>query len=393
MAWRIARSVVRGEVDNRTRGTVTGRIWLLGREEPLALNLAGNCCRDLAGFRFTFTNPDPQPDDPAGLQPMQQGRVGDITASRKVRDVPMEDIERLMSGTEVGGTSRYPLAHCFYLEWYSESNGRVVIESTKFRIELGEQAWVLDEEGGARRRAEDEKSLCSWLDDEADKPFDVHGEAPMDEFQWEKFMKESDARTEKYSQLLEKYMDDPDRDRIVAREMGWTWVEELMDAEEREGLADAMAGDPFGDMPDLVPNPLTEGTDWVRNEHGHVEHPLCLRARKVGMDLWQYAEERGLLNEHGDPDLQDMIFQAQMAGAKLAGALNHLAYDDDRDSGFLVAALKRALNYLHLSISLAEKVAGKKLMEEDRMKGYEQSLFAIREEILSLMKRYRDGLP
>ena len=32
-------------------------------------------------------------------------------------------------------------------------------------------------------------------------------------------------------------------------------------------------------------------------------------------------------------------------------------------------------------------------MEEDRMRGYEQNLFEIREEILSLMKRYRDGLP
>ena len=30
MAWRIAESVVRGEIDNRRKGCVTGRIWLVG---------------------------------------------------------------------------------------------------------------------------------------------------------------------------------------------------------------------------------------------------------------------------------------------------------------------------------------------------------------------------
>lgn len=42
-----------------------------------------------------------------------------------------------------------------------------------------------------------------------------------DEFQWEEFMKEADKRTEKYSRLFEKYLDHPDRDNIIAKEMGW----------------------------------------------------------------------------------------------------------------------------------------------------------------------------
>ena len=184
-------------------------------------------------------------------------------------------------------------------------------------------------------------------------------------------------------------MDHPDRDRIVAREMGWTWVEEIMDAEDKGALEESGCEDPFGDVPDLVPNPLTEGTDWVRNEHGHVEHPLCLRARNVAMEMWHHAEKRGLLGENGDEDLHGMIFQAQMAGAKLAGALNHLAYDDDRDGGFLVAALKRALNYLHEAIALTGKVAAKNLVEPDRLRNYDKNLFEIREEILALMNRYR----
>jgi hypothetical protein len=30
MAWRLNKAVVRGEIDNRTKGVVTGKIWLIG---------------------------------------------------------------------------------------------------------------------------------------------------------------------------------------------------------------------------------------------------------------------------------------------------------------------------------------------------------------------------
>lgn len=397
MAWRIAKSIVKGEIDNRVRGVVTGRIWLLGREDPILIKLSGNCWRDLAGFRFTFTNPDPQPGDRTDLQAVQEGKVGDITASRKVRDIPLEDIPKLMAEPGRNKGERYPLTHSLYVEWYSEGNGRVVVESTKFKIELGEQAWTLDEEGERGQRAENEKAICGWIDDVVQRMDeaavgdpDPAGEAPMDEFQWEKFMKESDVRTDKYSKLLDEYMDDPDRDRIIAREMGWTWVEEMLDAEDKGALKELEGEDPFGDVPDLEPNPLTEGKDWVRNEHGHVEHPLCLRARKAAMDLWGHAERRGLLGEDGDKDLHDMIFQCQIAGAKLAGALNHLAYDEDNDGGFVVAALKRALNYLHEAIAFTGKVEAKRLIEPEWMTAFHKELFEIREEVLSLMKRYRE---
>ena len=57
MAWRIDESVIRGEIDNRTRDRVTGRIWFEGRAEPVELNLTGNAWRDLAGRRLEFVNP------------------------------------------------------------------------------------------------------------------------------------------------------------------------------------------------------------------------------------------------------------------------------------------------------------------------------------------------
>jgi hypothetical protein len=84
MAWRIHDSVIRGEIDNRQRDTITGRIWLHGIAEPIVLDLTGNACSDLAGCVLTFENTKEtfpmRPD--AHFWPVQKGAAGDVTASR-----------------------------------------------------------------------------------------------------------------------------------------------------------------------------------------------------------------------------------------------------------------------------------------------------------------------
>ena len=55
-----------------------------------------------------------------------------------------------------------------------------------------------------------------------------------DEVRYEQFLRESDALTERYGRLLEKYKDHPDSERIIAREMGWRWLEEALDRQEQE---------------------------------------------------------------------------------------------------------------------------------------------------------------
>ena len=54
-----------------------------------------------------------------------------------------------------------------------------------------------------------------------------------DEYEWERFLQQQDHKTEKYMELLEKYLDDPQRDEIIAREMGWT---QLLDEKDLDGL-------------------------------------------------------------------------------------------------------------------------------------------------------------
>jgi len=396
MAWRLDTSVIKGEIDNRTPGIVSGRVWLVGRANPIVLKLKGNALRDMAGCLLSFINPTPTAGDQVSLDECQQGVAGDMTASRKVR-IPEVPIEEMMKRMKANQPVPEHIGNVLYLEWFSEANGRVVIESAGYTVTITLPVWKMTGDQERAQRTANHEAMRNFLDrmtGGADKveAYDFEDEGPMDEFAWEKFMKEADLRTDKYGELLDKYKDHPDRERIVAREMGWTWVEDMLDAREHGTLeVDDQDGDDLVEASDLEPNPLTEGKDWVRDEHGRPQHPLTLRAIKISMGLWHQCKDQGLSGETGDEDLRNMIFQTQMTGAKLAGALNSLAYrGEDVDAGFVVANLKRALQYLHKAVAAAGTVKARNLLPAQELKDYRASLFALREEILALMKRFRN---
>jgi len=144
MAFRIHDSVVRGEIDNREKGIVRGKIWIEGRAEPVVLELEGNAWPDLAGCLLTFTNPLERIAHPHldSLHRLQRGSIGDLTASRKVRvfDVPLEK-------------EKPPehKANSLYLEWFSEANGRVVVESADYKLTISAPEWRLTPQEDAER--------------------------------------------------------------------------------------------------------------------------------------------------------------------------------------------------------------------------------------------------
>lgn len=111
MAWRPTEYLLNGELDNTQPGKVTGWMRLAGLDGKVTFNLEGNFHRDIHGAKIRFHG-DGQSDDPEatsfmkGFALKQIGKVGDITAG-----LPPQDY------------SAYP-----YLEWYSDANGRVVLE-------------------------------------------------------------------------------------------------------------------------------------------------------------------------------------------------------------------------------------------------------------------------
>ena len=405
MAFRIHDSVVRGEIDNRTKGTVRGKVWVEGRAEPVVLELQGNAWPDLAGCFLTFTNPLPRVPHAslASLDSMQRGSIGDLTASRKVRvfDVPLQEALEMSRRQEKPPEH---MANSLYLEWFSEANGRVVIESADYALEISTPEWrptPEEETDRARQAAEGMVDFMQRLSEAValHQRGQKDPEEEWDEHDYEKFLKECDARTEKYGELLDKYGDSDEADAIIAREMGWDEAAGQSDGEKKggdESEDDRLSIEEMNAIyeasenePEPEPDPSREGIDWIRGQSGELSHPLESRCSESAVRLYRQIDELGL-DKSADNDLDDFLFEFQRTGVKLAGALNPLARGIALpDPAFTVAYLKRGLSHLHKAQAALEALTPKKLLPEAMVAEARKELFEIREGILRLMDELR----
>lgn len=406
MGWRLSRSVVRGEIDSRVRDAVRGKLWLVDRSFPIELTLKGNPLRDLAGCLLTFENPAPEVEDNEGLCPIQMGRTGNITASLKVHvfDVPPESVEELHRR---GEPVNRQISNALSIEWFSNANGRVVLEATGFHLKISDFTWRMTPEEEKRQLLRNQESEERWAeivaeeDEDDDLDMEEYGDSSdwyMDEFEWERQLQESDAMTERYMQLIEALLDHPDRERMIAHEMGWSSLEDAWDDDDVDDDdlvfdsddPSAWDVDDTTDIAPLNPIPQSEGKDWIRGRDGKIRHPLTERASILAMHIWRCCKENGRTgNAGGDPDIHNLLFQAQTLSAKLSGALDSLAYDDDPDGGFVVACLKRTLRLFGMAVHAAGIVSQKNLLPAASLKAFRDEFFGIRQEILALMQHYR----
>lgn len=398
MAFRIHESVVRGEIENTSRGTVKGRIWLKGRDEPLTLELAGNCWRDLAGRRCTFENPNPVETRDNDLASQQSGEVGDITASRKVR-VPDLPVAEWLDAKRKGLDAPEHWDNALYLEWYSDANGRVVVESVDYQLTVSLPEWEMTEEEERRQREFNAEAMHRFMNRleaalRPDQPVEVPEDRDMDEFEWERFLQQCDARTERFGELMEKYEDDPDRKRIVARHMGWDHMIEMLDAEARGELpaTEEPCDELEEEWDEPEPDPATEGVDWIRTEDGRTCHPLQNRCFELAVRMFRDAEDAGLLGRNAaepDDSVDLMKFKISSASAKLAGALNGLGQGVPFECGFIVASLKRALAIINEALGAMNQVEQDGTMP-DLLPEYRRETLEIRAGIIDCMDRFRN---
>jgi exonuclease III len=121
MAWRPNEQFIEGVLDNTVPGKVTGWMRFAGMDEKVIFHLEGNFHRDIRGAKVRLrgdgelTNTEEAVKYMEGFARLQKGNVGDMTAGLP----PADYIEG--SG---------------YFEWYSEDNGRVVIELEQDQVEL-----------------------------------------------------------------------------------------------------------------------------------------------------------------------------------------------------------------------------------------------------------------
>src|SRR5438552_278895 len=333
--------------------------------------------------------------------PQQRGPAGDITAARKVRVFDVS-IEEALAMSRRGETPPEHMANGVYLEWFSERSGRVVIESADYRLQISEAAWRYTKEEIAerdRRVAEEQTPFAIAITQDGETQ-------QWDEVRYEQFLRESDALTEKYGRLLEKYADHPDSERIIAREMGWSWLEEALDQQDEEKESepknepedlevkvDQEKDESEEDIEDYElppPDPMREGIDWVRDERGRILHPIEKRAHDALHGLLDELKAAERLPEREDEQVADFVSGFMTLSAKLGGALGGVARGDDFfEPGMVIAWLKRILEILNKTIAAADATRGKNFLRAERFAYYRSELFSIREDVLEFIKERR----
>jgi hypothetical protein len=205
--------------------------------------------------------------------------------------------------------------------------------------------------------------------------FDREREGIWDEYDWERFLQQQDQRTEKYMDLLEKYIDDPNRDEIIAREMGWTATS---GAENWSVEVDALLDEDWRSQDDETP------ADADKPSETFEDHVLYRAA--FALTVWidkLFDQNAALQNE---PMAIKLATHAALASAKLAAALS----DDDVDElGMTIAYLKRALKAITISLDSAAKLLSEKLIAARQYSVLQQRLFRVRDGIITLMGEYR----
>jgi hypothetical protein len=206
---------------------------------------------------------------------------------------------------------------------------------------------------------------------------DDHSDKAWDEYDWERFLQEQERRTEKYMGLLEKYMDHPQRDEIIAREMGWT---HLLGGESRD-WEEEVESTFDGDESETASEPKEDGA----NVFGFEKHPLYRKAIVFSAELDEmFANVDEKLREH--PATTALHSQTTLAAAKLAAALN----DKDIDElGMSIAYLKRALRALTGALDAAVQMEQGALIDSGRFELLKSRIFSIRDGIVSAMGEYR----
>jgi len=202
-----------------------------------------------------------------------------------------------------------------------------------------------------------------------------------DEYDWERFLQQQDRKTEKYMELLERYIDDPNRDQIIAREMGWY---HLLDKDGEKWANDV---DSLFDQDQELQEETDEDEDHdeeMDGEDGFEVHPLYKASFALTVWIDQLFDELGEIQNQ--PSAVKLSTHAAVASAKLAAALS----DDDVDEiGMTIAYLKRALKAIMIGIDAAVQLRKDVTLDPERFATLNQRLFQIRDGIIQLMGEYR----
>jgi len=200
-------------------------------------------------------------------------------------------------------------------------------------------------------------------------------EKVWDEYDWERFLREQDLRTERYLELLEKFADHPERDALIAREMGWV----DLDGDE-EGLWEDFEEE---DVDEEFRQGEWEGLEEAADQAE--VHPLYQASFELTIWLEEALEARGR-SAASHPAAIELSHQASIMGGKLAAALSD---PGSAELGMTIAYLKRALRAVNLGLNAYAELRREKVFGRTRDRRLREQLFEVRDAIVSLMGEVR----
>ena len=191
-------------------------------------------------------------------------------------------------------------------------------------------------------------------------------ERAWDEYDWERFLQQQDSKTERYMELFEKYIDDPNRDQIIAQEMGWTHLldQPTEDIEEIEFESDFEVEE--------------EGEE--ETQEVFESHPLYQNAFSLTVWIDQLFDE--VPSVASSPLGVKLASHVAVASAKLAAALSD---HETEEIGMTIAYLKRALRAISTAVEAATQMSHDGSLKTRQFEELYARLFQVRDSIIVMM--------
>jgi len=222
------------------------------------------------------------------------------------------------------------------------------------------------------------------------EPFDNEEENDpeiWDEHRWEEFMQESDRRTDRYLHLYDKYKDHPDREKLIAIEMGWlhtldnfqdenNFLEEFMSVEDEEG------------------EEWKATTGYDPRDFDSIENlPLYADAFEYTIDAMNLMDEE--LKDIDDESVDAFARSVIIPPAKIAGGFG---FGFDLESiGGNIANCKRGLTAANQMLSALQEIKEKGFIDENTFKEFYNGGKEVRDQlaiyIVELREQFRRGIP
>lgn len=385
MTLRLEDSLVRGELDCREKGRVTGRLWLLGRSDPVELDLIGIPARDLAGLHVQLKCEYPPEEQAPGLPTTQMGRLLVCTACERKRipDGAERDIRMRVH-------KRIPHPWCqrnvVHLEWVDTEGAHIILQGTGIILNVLEPAsWcpTPEEEREAatavatfRRSWQDQHELDGLLlpevQEESGPISAVEREADLEHRKMERLHDRIQVRLEKLEEFTEAeyeeiYRQERERIRLEFGEPEMDpptpeqvqeqakWVEEMnrLAQEAMEDLDELDLYEPMrhplvaqcDSLQEKVQNDMEEG-NWLP-EASETEHPMRELNWGLHMATAKLVNAMGLVGSAEWPPPRGVEGPVLVKLKQVRGYLNdvHAALDAADDENLGVSAWRRAIRH------------------------------------------------